>query len=71
MSTKEDLRKKLREKIKGKQMIRSTKDQKETFVDNELKKSGVDLKKFKEDIKNLNIDPKLLKEELKKLNISI
>lgn len=70
MSNREDLRKKLREKLTEKKMFRKSKEQKETFVDNELKKAGVDdIEKFKEQIKNLN--PNLLKEELKKLNISI
>lgn len=69
MSDREELRKKLREKIKGKQIIRNTKEQKETFVDSQLKKAGIDPKKFKEQMENIN--PNLLKEELKKLNISI
>jgi hypothetical protein len=70
MSNREDLRKKLREKLREKKMFRNSKEQKETFVDNELKKAGIDdIEKFKEQIKNLN--PNFLKEELKKLNISI
>ncbi len=69
MSTREDLKKKLRDKIKGKQIIRTTKEQKETLIDNQLKKAGIDPETFKEQMKNIN--PNLLKEELKKLNISI
>jgi hypothetical protein len=42
---------------------------KELYVDSHLEKAGIDVAKFKEQIKQIN--PDLLKEELKKLNISI
>lgn len=48
--------------------MRSTKDEKEKFVDNNLKNLGIsDIEKFKEQIKKLN--PEKLKQELNKLNI--
>jgi hypothetical protein len=65
----ETLRKKLKEKIQGKKILRSSNNHKESLLDNELEKSGIDVAKFKEQMKSMN--PNLLKEQLKKLNISI
>jgi hypothetical protein len=68
MSNREELRKKLKDSIKNKRIMRSTKDEKEKFVDNNLKNLGIsDIEKFKEQIKKLN--PEKLKQELNKLNI--
>jgi len=68
MSNREELKKKLRDSIKNKSIIRSNKEQKEKFVDNNLKNIGIDdIEKFKDQIKNL--DPEKLKDVLNKLNI--
>ena len=68
MSNREELKKKIRDSIKNKRIMRSTKDEKEKFVDNNLKNLGIsDIEKFKEQIKKLN--PEKLKQELIKLNI--
>lgn len=68
MSNREELKKKIRDSIKNKRIMRSTKDEKEKFVDNNLKNLGIsDIEKFKEQIKKLN--PEKLKQELNKLNI--
>jgi hypothetical protein len=65
MSNREELRKKLKDSIKNKRIMRSTKDEKEKFVDNNLKNLGIsDIEKFKEQIKKLN--PEKLKQELNK-----
>lgn len=67
---KDELRKKLREKLQNKKILRSNKDQKETFVNDNLKKMGIqDPDKFKDDLKKLN--PDKLKSELKKFNINL
>jgi hypothetical protein len=72
---KDELRKKLREKLQNKKILRSNKDQKETFVNDNLKKMGIqNPDKFKEDLKKLNPDklnPDKLKNELKKFNINL
>jgi hypothetical protein len=69
MSNREELRKKLKDSIKNKRMIRANKEEKEKFVDNNLKNLGInDIEKFKEQIKKLN--PEKLKQELNKLNIN-
>ena len=68
MSNREELKKKLRESIKNKSIIRSNKEQKEKFVDENLKNMGInDIEKFKEQLKKL--DAEKLKKELNKLNI--
>lgn len=66
----EELRKKLKERIKLGKLGRSSKDEKEKYVDDNIKKMGIeDTTKFKEELKKMN--PEKLKEELKKLNISL
>ncbi len=54
----DELRKKLKEKIKNKQVYRCSKDEKEKFVQNKLKEAGIkeDLDKIKESLKKLNPD---------------
>jgi len=71
MSEKRDeLKKKLKEKIKMGQLKRSSNVEKEKYLDENIKKMGVeDTTKFKEELKKMN--PEKLKEELKKLNISL
>ena len=68
MSNREELKKKLRDSIKNKSIIRKNKEQKEKFVDDNLKNLGInDVEKFKDQIKKL--DAEKLKKELSKLNI--
>ena len=65
-----ELKKKLREKIQSGKLRRSSIAEKEKYLDNNLEKMGInDTDKFKEELKKLN--PEKLKEELKKLNISL
>ena len=71
MSEKRDeIKKKLNERIKMGKLGRSSKIEKEKYLDDNIKKMGIqDTNKFKEELKKMN--PEKLKEELKKLNISL
>lgn len=53
-STKEELRKKLREKIGEKKINRNKKQSKETILKNTLGKMGIDSVKLKEDLEKVN-----------------
>jgi len=53
-SSKEELRKKLREKIGEKKINRNTKQSKETILKNTLGKMGIDSVKLKEDLEKVN-----------------
>jgi hypothetical protein len=63
-SGREDLRKKLRNKLRDKKMNRSTLVVKNKVIDDTLKKSGVDPKKFRESMAALNMDKKKIRESL-------
>lgn len=53
-SSKEELRKKLREKIGEKKINRNKKQSKETILKNTLGKMGIDSVKLKEDLEKVN-----------------
>lgn len=58
MADRNELKKKLKEKIKNQKIMRATKDQKQTFVDENLKKLGIseeDLVEFKKNMEKLNL----------------
>ncbi len=62
--SKEDLRKRLREKINNQKVMRKNNSIKEEFLDKKLKESGIeDIEKFKENIKKM--DPTKLLQNLK------
>lgn len=70
IQNRDELKKKLNDKIKINKLGRSSKQDKEKYLDNNLTKMGIiDKEKFKEDLKKMN--PEKLKEELKKINISL
>ena len=63
-ANKEDLRKRLREKINNQKIMRKNNNIKEEFLDKKLKESGIeDIEKFKENIKKM--DPTKLLQNLK------
>jgi hypothetical protein len=53
-SSKEDLRKKLRDRIGEKKINRNKKQSKETILKNTLAKMGIDSEKLKEDLEKVN-----------------
>jgi hypothetical protein len=62
---KNQLKKKLKDKLNSQKLLRSNKEQKEKVVDMNLKKVGIeDSKKFKNMMKNMNINN--LTDEIKK-----
>ena len=71
MDNKEELKKKLREKIKQKQMVRASPETRDIY-DNNLKNLGIkndyDMKKFLDEIKHLDQDK--LKDTLSKIGIN-
>ena len=58
IENKDELRKKLKDKIKNKQITRLSNDEKEKFVQKKLKESGIneDLDKIKETLKKFKPD---------------
>ena len=64
MDKKEDLKKKLREKIKYKELHRSNKENKNNFIYSNLKKSGVDPSLIKDELEK---NPKIFEQIFKNL----